>query len=537
VDVSLLIVVIVLCDSLSVPMPHIRSKEARLRRTRRAIDMKFVVAFTRTAPSGGASTHVSVDCDSSSFAALCGAPLSSALWADVEPAVGHFGSDAVAAVCGVDVVERKVDKAAVGVASKVKKVIVENIEVVADCVAGESSEWCAGGEFPPQVSCEWRAGGEIPQQFGIVVEELVPPLNVLGMSSLAPEFFPSGSLVDASVPTFGAQLDYFVQTLVSQAPCPFAFQKLCEKVEVLELQNKELADKLAMCNVSLWEVAKQGGDTGVSMESVLAAVVDRLPSVMTTVVSQALSSSLRDNLQELVPVFVKAALLKEGVGGGLLEKEPAVGVKELVKEESCKFAKNFDTEKLHKADEANKEPEHKLIADEAKAEGSLLRFAALTKADEAKKEDEDKKMKGVLDQEESWPRMSHSGSPIVLVGDGLVIGEAVFIDGLVSSPALNGCVARILGYDAQTGRYMLELEHGKGKKKLKRENFITEEDMGDCGDESCGSGSGCHDVVYDDFEEVCVDAGGVVDVGPVVSGTACLDDLQYRSMTARSLSV
>ena len=52
------------------------------------------------------------------------------------------------------------------------------------------------------------------------------------------------------------------------------------------------------------------------------------------------------------------------------------------------------------------------------------------------------------------------------------------IDGLVSAPSLNGCAAQIQGYDALSGRYMLDIQHGKGIKKFKRENSLTFDDLG-----------------------------------------------------------
>ena len=83
----------------------------------------------------------------------------------------------------------------------------------------------------------------------------------------------------------------------------------------------------------------------------------------------------------------------------------------------------------------------------------------------------------------------------VAAGDGLKIGEIVYIDGLVSSPSLNGCVARIHGFDSQADRYMLEPAKGKGIKKFKRANFFTEDDPDDGDGASSFSGTGCHDEI------------------------------------------
>ena len=69
----------------------------------------------------------------------------------------------------------------------------------------------------------------------------------------------------------------------------------------------------------------------------------------------------------------------------------------------------------------------------------------------------------------------------------------------MSDASLNGLVAKVLGYDASSGRYKTELEKGLGSRKIKRSNIITEEECGESadgadGDDSLsGSGIGCHE--------------------------------------------
>ena len=42
---------------------------------------------------------------------------------------------------------------------------------------------------------------------------------------------------------------------------------------------------------------------------------------------------------------------------------------------------------------------------------------------------------------------------------------------------------------------MLEIEHGKGTKKVRRSNFLTENDLDDCEGASSLSGTGFHDEI------------------------------------------
>ena len=77
----------------------------------------------------------------------------------------------------------------------------------------------------------------------------------------------------------------------------------------------------------------------------------------------------------------------------------------------------------------------------------------------------------------------------------LQIGEVVVIDGLLLAPDLNGLVGKVPGFDAASARYMIELENGKGNRRIKRCNLLTEEDLDDAegveNDDSCVSGIVC----------------------------------------------
>ena len=66
------------------------------------------------------------------------------------------------------------------------------------------------------------------------------------------------------------------------------------------------------------------------------------------------------------------------------------------------------------------------------------------------------------------------------------------------------------GFDAASGRYMIELENGHGNKRIKRCNFLTEED-------------------FDDAE-------GVEDDVPSASGSDCHDQLNFSRISARGKS-
>jgi hypothetical protein len=80
--------------------------------------------------------------------------------------------------------------------------------------------------------------------------------------------------------------------------------------------------------------------------------------------------------------------------------------------------------------------------------------------------------------------------------------------------ALNGCVARLHGFDAKNGRYMLDLAHGKGIKNFKRATSFTENDFADGDGASSFSGTGCHDEI-----KHCSNAAG--GLGVLSAASAC----------------
>jgi hypothetical protein len=259
-----------------------------------------------------------------------------------------------------------------------------------------------------------------------------------------------------------------------------------------------------------------------------------MPGLVGSAVCQVRGPALKEAMEQNIPIMIDQALKtnlqaaeeqKCGVGGGMLVKEP-------VQRDGLQAGKLRLGSTLTEASGAVVNP---------KASGvdacDFVNVADCYDGGVGAASKYGDVGDGVLVEEPvQCDGVAVGDSPIVLVGDGLKIGEIVCIDGPVSSPALNGCVARIHGFDAQTGRYMLDLELGKGIKKFRRANFLTEEDLDDLGGSSCCSGTGCHDVVKDCIEEDFVDAVCVEDVVPCVSGNACLDELKFRRMIARSLS-
>ena len=79
------------------------------------------------------------------------------------------------------------------------------------------------------------------------------------------------------------------------------------------------------------------------------------------------------------------------------------------------------------------------------------------------------------------------------VGGFLDLSIDDYIDGLVSAAALNGLAGRVLGFDAASGRYIIEIENGHGNTRIKSCDLLTEEDLDDAEGVGEMSGRGCHD--------------------------------------------
>ena len=99
------------------------------------------------------------------------------------------------------------------------------------------------------------------------------------------------------------------------------------------------------------------------------------------------------------------------------------------------------------------------------------------------------------------------------------MGSLVGIHGLIQSPSLNGLVAKVLGYDAGSGRYKVEMEKGLGTRRVKRANISTMEEL----DESVDS---------EELDDESVDAEGVEET----TGNGCHSKFIYSRMSASSLS-
>jgi hypothetical protein len=280
------------------------------------------------------------------------------------------------------------------------------------------------------------------------------------MNRNADEFVPQSPAED-SVPSLGAQLDWWIASL-------------CGRIDALQLQNEKLSDELDKLKVINVLEEPQARNQDRKSEDVAGAVLEKvmqkLPSLVGPVVIKSVQSSLRESLAQSLPDLVSKAVDAAARSDGDTSS-PISG----------------DTLVEPKGNVTRLEP-----TAHARAEGQLT-WAKDGSSDAPAAQD----VSGAASKSGDAGVVQVVEEPVlgdvIAGGDGLRFGEIVCIDGLVSSPSLNGCVARIHGFDPKTNRYMLEIEHDKGIKKFRRSNFLTECDLDDLEGASSFSGTGCHD--------------------------------------------
>jgi hypothetical protein len=286
----------------------------------------------------------------------------------------------------------------------------------------------------------------------------------VALSSLAAEFVPGAS---SMLPSIGAQLDSQLGSLRSRC-------------ETLAVENKYLFDQL----VEFDKNDKIARNRVVALEktvedlagAIIGNVVEKLTSLVGPIVAQILQPALRASLDEMLPTLVGTAvkMIRSDSDVAVGGVEPT-GTVTRVEPTACTTSGAAAGHLTWARADITLGSHGSSVGDGGNAGGGKVKTVA---------------------------------SSVDLEGDDVKIGDVVGIDGLLNAPSLNGLVGRVLGFDAASGRYMVELENGHGNRRFKRHNLLTEEELDDAEgveeDESGVSGNGSHDEM--NFSRA--DAGG-----------------------------
>ena len=146
---------------------------------------------------------------------------------------------------------------------------------------------------------------------------------------LAPAAFVPDIPVGSSVPSLGAQLDWWISSL-------------CGHIDALQLQNQKLKDDVDLLKVSKLLDDSKAANRDLASEvqsevagAILEKVMEKMPSLVGPVILKSIEQSLKDSLVQLVPELVRKSLGNPGevVGSALDAGEVADAA-----EGSCLFS-------------------------------------------------------------------------------------------------------------------------------------------------------------------------------------------------------
>ena len=261
---------------------------------------------------------------------------------------------------------------------------------------------------------------------------------VPGLSPHAPIFFPAGDGFGNSVPSIGAQLDFMLLSLGSQASSLSSYsmdsrlvQQLTDRVEQLEFKSKELEAKLAAL-----EGCQDGQQTDLVQlvsSQVVGAVIGQLPLLISPVVEQS---------------------MKTCTGSFQATIESAVGSmrQSIIDSALCQIRAELDKSSSLPRKEGDI-PKPKLVALPVKI--SDVKVKAESRAGCAPPCGE--KCKDELPTGIAPRVVAPIAAPPTLPEGEFLEGEAVVLHGLTKSPELNGQSGLVLGFDSQARRYMVKL--------------------------------------------------------------------------------
>ena len=196
-----------------------------------------------------------------------------------------------------------------------------------------------------------------------------------------------------------------------------------------------------------------------------------LPSLIGPIVGQILQPALQAPMHEMLPTLVGSAVKLIGSDGGVAVKCLAP------KSDSAFLTESADHNSSKYFSVGGVEPS----GVDAGVESELVVLGGGGLVEEPVQRDglqAGKLRLGSTLTEASGAVVNPKASGVdACVSSELVVGCLVCIIRLIQDPSLNGRLAKVLGFDADSGRYMVELEDGLGSKRIRRANIATEEEL------------------------------------------------------------